>query len=207
MRATRRRSEDRQAELADAALRIIASRGIAALTTRNLANEVGLTSGAIFRHFASLEDLLQAVVARVEAVLESSYPLEKDLSPRARLERFVEARSTAVGSHVGIVRLMLSEQFSLALPEAASARLAENVRKTRTFVLQCLREGQAAGEIRDDVGAGVLALIVLGTMQMLALSPRLPPVVGAGAPEVRRGLFTLLEAPARPRATAGRRTR
>ncbi|MBW2380322.1 MAG: helix-turn-helix transcriptional regulator, partial [Deltaproteobacteria bacterium] len=110
----RRSSEVRQLELTDAALHIIATRGITALSTRSLAEQVGFSSGAIFRHFASLDALLDAVVARVEAVLDSTYP-HRELPAQERLQRFVEARSAAVGDQVGILRLVLSEQFLLAL--------------------------------------------------------------------------------------------
>src|SRR5690606_3451282 len=121
-----------------------ATNGIAALSTRRLAAHVGLSTGAIFKHFASLEALLDAVVARVEAVLESTYPAAT-LPPVERLECFVAARSTAVGKQLGILRLVVSEQFLLALPKDGSARLLASVRKTRAFVLECLREGQDEG--------------------------------------------------------------
>lgn len=186
----RRSSEIRRIELTDAALRIIGTRGIAALSTRTLAEEVRLSSGAMFRHFASLEDLLDAVVARVEAVLDSTYPAGA-LPPRERLERFVEARTAAAGSQIGIPRLVLSEQFLLALPEEASARLSSCVKKTRAFVVECLREGQERGVFRDDVAAAALAAIVMGTMQMLALSPGGPQKPAADT-ALRQGLFTLL---------------
>ncbi|MDM7913906.1 MAG: TetR/AcrR family transcriptional regulator, partial [Candidatus Eisenbacteria bacterium] len=155
--------------MTDAALRIVATKGIAALTTRTLAAEVGLSTGAIFRHFVSLEALLEAVVTRVEAVLESTYPSD-DLPPVERLERFVVARSTAVGQQLGILRLVLSEQFLLALPKSGSERLSACVEQTRSFVLNCLREGQSSGELRGDLPAETLAPIVMGTVQMLALS-------------------------------------
>ena len=128
----RRTSSDRRVELTDAALHIIATRGIAAVSTSSLAAQVGLSTGAIFRHFPSLEALLDAVVARVEAVLESTYP-PSTLPPVERLERFIEARSTAVGNQLGILRLVLSDQFLLALPERGSARLSACVQKTRAF--------------------------------------------------------------------------
>jgi AcrR family transcriptional regulator len=118
MAELRRSTEARQAELIDAALHIIATRGIAALTTRSLAEHVGLTGGAIFRHFASIDALIEAVVGRVESVMESTFP-PSGLPPGERLDRFVEARSTAVGGQVGIMQLMLSEQFLLALRRAA----------------------------------------------------------------------------------------
>lgn len=170
MPALRRSSEQRQVELADAALHLIATKGIAALTTRSLADEVGLTSGAIFKHFESLEVLLEAVVARVEQVLAATYP-PAELEPVERLEAFLEARSTAVGRQLGILRLVLSDQFQLALPRRGSARLSACVTQTRAFVVGCLREGQATGVLRSDLPAETLAPIVMGTIQMLALTP------------------------------------
>lgn len=191
----RRTSEVRQAELTDAALHLIATQGITALSTRNLAAHVGLSTGAIFRHFASLEALLDAVVARVEAVLEATYPAAA-LPPSERLERFIEARSTAVGNQLGILRLVLSDQFLLALPKAGSARLAEAVQRTRAFVLECLREGQRTGELRADLPAETLVPIVMGTIQMLALSTSKAKQRDAEARAVQSSLLALLRSAA-----------
>ena len=181
-------------ELVDAALRIIATRGIAALTTRSLAEQVGLSSGAIFRHFASIEALIEAVVGRVESVMESTFPAA-ELPPGERLDRFVEARSTTVGGQVGIMQLMLSEQFLLALPEGGSARLAACAQRTREFVLACVLEGQAAGEFRADLDATALVVVVMGTIQMLALSTANRRQLGAGSQAVRDALMVLLRPP------------
>ncbi len=170
MGTRRRASEVRQVELTDAALHIIATQGIAALNTRSLAAQVGLSTGAIFRHSASLEALLDAVVARVEAVIASTYP-PRSVPPLERLERFMETRSTAVGDQLGILRLVLSEQFLLALPRGGPERLSASVQQTRAFVLDCLREALPAGEVRADLPVETLAPIVMGTVQMLALTP------------------------------------
>ena len=188
-----RRAEtgQRQTELADAALLIIATRGITALTTRALAEQVGLTSGAIFKHFASLDALLEAVVGRVEAVLDSTFPTDDTMSPLERLEHFIEARTTAVGERVGILRLLLSEQFQLALPKQGAERLSRCVQKTRAFVVTTLREAQDVGEVRADVSAEALGPIVMGTLQMLALTRSR----NGDAAATRDALSTLLSTP------------
>jgi AcrR family transcriptional regulator len=199
----RRTTEVRQVELTDAALHIIATKGIAALSTRSLAAQVGLSTGAIFRHFASLDALLDAVVARVEAVLDATYP-PLSLPPLERLERFMEVRSTAVGNQRGILRLVLSEQFLLALPESGSARLSSCVQKTRAFIVDCLREAQAAGELRGDVPVETLVPIVMGTVQMLALSPSKPRQRKAETRAVMGSLLALLRSPV-PAPTSSRK--
>lgn len=206
MASQRRASEVRQVELTDAALRVVATQGIAALTTRSLAQQVGLSSGAIFRHFASLDDLLDAVVGRVEAVLTASLP-PATLAPVERLERFLEARSTAVGSQLGILRLMLSEQFQLALPRAGAARLGACVDATRGFLAACLRDGQALGVFRADLPVATLVPIVMGTVQMLALSTATAPRRAVDARHVRAGLLALLAPPAVARSPRKPRSR
>jgi AcrR family transcriptional regulator len=199
----RRSSPDRQTELTDAALHIIATRGITALNTRSLAEHVGLSTGAIFRHFVSLDALLDAVVTRVESVLESTYP-PGDLPAGERLARFVEARSTAVGNQVGMLRLVISEQFLLALPEGSSERLARCVQSTREFVMQCLREGQETGEFRADIDASALAVMVMGAVQMLALSTSRTRHLAVETQKVRAGLLALLK-PAEVRRNSRRK--
>jgi AcrR family transcriptional regulator len=175
---------------------IIETRGIAELTTRALAEEVGLTTGAMFRHFDSVDALLEAVVSRVEAVLDATYP-PADLEPCDRLLRFIEMRSSAVGHQRGILRLMLSEQFALALPARGAERLGRCVERTWSFVLGAVREGQQLGSIRADIDARALTVLILGVVQTLALGhggplPRIGPKAGS---LVREGLSRMLGAP------------
>ena len=167
-RPTARRSHgERREEIVDAALRIIAGGGIAALTVATLAEEVGVTGGALYRHFPSTDAILEAVAERVSGLLDSSLP-DETLPPLERLELFVQARSTAASGHPGVLRLMLSEQVTLAMPERAVTRLRASVRKTWDAIERALSNGQAEGTVRDDLPAAALVPVVIGTVQVLA---------------------------------------
>ncbi len=194
MAMERRSTEHRRAEIADAALRLIATRGIAELTTRLVAEAVGLTTGALFRHFGSIDEILCAVVDRVEQLLRSTYP-PADLPPVERLERFVDARAATVGENVGILRLVLSEQFALALPREAAMKLQGAVMESRAFLKRALEEGQERGEIRDDVTPDVLTTVVMGTIQVAAFDAARGAPGSPGRSGVRAGLLRLLAAP------------
>lgn len=204
MGAVRRTSEVRQAELTDSALHIIATKGIAALNTRSLAQQVGLSSGAIFRHFPSIDALLDAVVSRVEALLESTLP-DASLPPVERLALFIETRSAAVGDQLGILRLVLSDQFLLALPHDGAGRLTHCVQTTRKFLQDCLREGQTSGALRSDLSVETLVPIVMGTVQMMALSGAKGAQRRAEASAVLHGLLTLLRHPSPAASTVKKR--
>ncbi|MBI5497842.1 MAG: TetR/AcrR family transcriptional regulator [Deltaproteobacteria bacterium] len=192
MSTTRRPTAQRREEIADAALRIIENHGIVALTTSSLARAVGLTTGALFRHFDSTEAILEAVAERVETLLRATLP-DADLPPRVRLERFLDARSAVAGKHAGILRLMTSEQFTLALPPGAKRRLRAAVAETRALVTRTLADGQAEGAFRDDQPADALAVIVLGTLKMLAFAAAVGGAPEAQSARVRATLRALLE--------------
>lgn len=170
MASTVRRSHDeRRAEIADAALRIIATRGIAALTVATLAQELGLTGGALYRHFDSTDEILVAVAKRAVELVDATVP-PSDLPPLDWLERFVESRAMTVGGHPGLARLLVSDQLAMALPPEAVEHVQGAVRRTFASIEQALRRGQQAGDVRDDVDARDLVPIVAGTVQLLALA-------------------------------------
>lgn len=179
----------KQIEIADAALKVIGERGIAALTTASLAQELGVSSGAPFRHFASRDDILEAAAQRVAAMVEASYP-DPSLGPLERLRALFVARVETVGHRAGVARFIFSDQFALAMPPVAVARMLDLVRGTRAFVLQALEEGMASGEIRKDLPAGALLPIVMGSLQHLVFLTALPP--GLGRPPKAADLFANL---------------
>jgi AcrR family transcriptional regulator len=156
----------KRAEIAEAALRLIETRGIAALTTSSLAGELGVSSGAPFRHFANREEILEAVVLRVEELILGTFPPETD-PPLERLLALLRARARVVGGHRGIGRLMFSEQFALALPETAAIRLRTVVARTRAFLLRALDEGQREGTVRADLSPEALLTVTFGMLMHL----------------------------------------
>lgn len=172
MPTIRLKSETRRAQLTDAALRLILAQGVGALNTRSLARDQGLSSGALFRHFKTMDQVLEAVVQRMVLRITATFPAPAS-PPLQRLTDFVEARSLAVGDGTGYLQLVLSEQFRLALPPAASAKLKQLMTRSQRFVLQSVRQGQRDGSVRRDLPAADLALVVMGLIQMLALSKSL----------------------------------
>ena len=163
----------KQTEIADAALKIIGERGIAALTTASLAQELGVSSGAPFRHFESRDEILEAATQRVADMVANTYP-KALLPPLERLQAFFLARVQTVGQRAGVARFIFSEQFALALPPAAAERMLDLVRGTRAFVLKALEEGIERGEIRKYLPPKALLPIVLGSLQHLVFLNALP---------------------------------
>jgi AcrR family transcriptional regulator len=158
----------RQTDIADAILRVAGREGIGALTMERLGREVGVTSGALFRHFPSRTAMLNEAAQRAAALLDTTFP-PTDLPPLERLRQFLMARSRLAAAHPGIPQLVFSEQFGKALPPRGGRAVRAVVLRTRDFVVEALREAGARGEVRRDVPAEELALTVMGAIFARAL--------------------------------------
>jgi len=62
-------TETRQIQIKKAVLDIIADDGLAKLTTRNLAKRVGVSEGAIFRHFKNKKEIILSIIDDVRSQL------------------------------------------------------------------------------------------------------------------------------------------
>jgi AcrR family transcriptional regulator len=182
----------KRTEIADAALHIIGTQGIAELTMANLAKELGVSNGAPFRHFKSRDEILEAVARRVEELVGETFP-DPDLPPLERLAGLFRARTEILGKEAGIARLIFSDQFTKALPPGAALHIHGLVKRTRTYLLQALREASEAGLIRRDLSPDELLVPVIGTLQHLGFLTALAPEgTNPRRPDPARVLATLL---------------
>jgi AcrR family transcriptional regulator len=199
-----RDGQARQAEIADAILRVVGREGIAALTMERLGREMGLTSGALFRHFPTRAAMLNEAARRAVALLEATFP-PASLPPLERLRQFLTARSALAAQHPGLPQLVFSEQFGKALPPKGARALRGVVLRTRDFLAEALAEAARGGELRDDLPPEELALVVLGSLLARALlSTFVPEAAGRQADREAAvdGLLRLLA----PVAPSGRRS-
>ena len=104
---------------------------------------------------------------RASELLGATFPPDA-LPARERLRRFAEARLDLIGERAGILRLVLSEQFVLALPPEAASVLRSAVHDTHAFVARTLVEAQRDGSVRSDVPPDGLAMLFMGALQVTA---------------------------------------
>jgi AcrR family transcriptional regulator len=166
----RKPSVERREEIAAAALRLIGERGRTAMTTANLASELGLSSGALFRHFATLDDVLRGAVALGIRRIEATFP-DETLPPLERLLALARRRVQVLGRDPGLAWLVRSDEVHLTLPEDALAELRRLVARSKRFLLGAIREGTAEGSIRDDIEPEILLVPVMGTIHALIGMP------------------------------------
>lgn len=104
-------SEDRQSEIIRVAVELAAEKDVSSVTTQDMAEAMQLTQGAIFRHFASKDEIWLAVMHWIQkslmAVLSKAAANASD--PLDAIERMFLAHVSFISKHPAIPRILFSE--------------------------------------------------------------------------------------------------
>lgn len=160
----RKSSEVRQREIIDAAMKILTTEGARQFTADRLGAMVGLASGSIFRHFGSMDDILDGIVDRIEEIIFADFPPKAD-NPLESLRLFFEARVNAITEHPQVSKLL---QTSILIPnsngELREKRLNEFKLRSRRFIADCLKRAKAEGLLNRDISYEESSVLVLGSI-------------------------------------------
>ncbi len=175
MTQIRATTESRQRQIVEAARKIIATRGMEAFTVREIAREVGISDGDIYRHFASKKDILMLLIDDVEKTLleaveratsEKSEPLES-------LENVLKAHLSYVEQRRGVSLIVISETVRLA-DKDLRRRMFDVVNGYLNRIEELLARGVKSGQISRNIDLGTAALtffaLVHATVTLWALS-------------------------------------
>jgi TetR/AcrR family transcriptional regulator len=188
-------TEIRQAGLVEAALLLAAQRSPADITTTDLALAVGITQGAVFRHFSSKEAIWLAVLdwtadtlmARLEAaaaIAKTAGPT--DPAPLAALRAVFMTHVNFVMEHPGVPRVIFQE-LQHAQDSALKARVRALMQRYRGLVTGLLEQADAQDLLTREVDLNAAAVLFMGSVQGLVMQSMLSGQVaamGALAPEV-----------------------
>jgi AcrR family transcriptional regulator len=163
----RRNASQRRSEIADAALRVLATQGLGRFTAASLAAEVGVSDAALFRHFASMDEIVLGAIDRAGAILFESFP-PAAADPIERLGLFFRHRAEVIASSPGVARVIMSDDLAYAAPAAGVAKVTEFRRKSVGFIRQCLSEAAERGLLAANLPPQAALLVVLGSIMALA---------------------------------------
>jgi len=158
---------ERQSQIVDVAMRIIATQGARRFTVQVLATEVGVTGGAIYRHFESMEAIVDAIVERIGHLLFDDFP-PNAIDPIERLRLFVLNRAQTIRSNPHVSRLLLSDNLSQACGAEYAERLEEFKRRTQRFIVSCLSEAAETGTLAADVSPEIGVAVVIGAVHAVS---------------------------------------
>lgn len=170
MPGRRLRSGQRKQEIVAAVLALARERGPDAITTQAIAERIGVTQAAVFRHFPDKEAIWLAVFAWVREALGAVFDaaVAKGGPPLARLERAFVAHVAFVAANPGVPRVLFHE---LQYPGDSAVRVEVRtmVAAYRRRIVTLVREAKAAGALAQDLDVALAPVLFIGAVQGLVI--------------------------------------
>jgi AcrR family transcriptional regulator len=163
-------TEERQGEIVTAALRLARDVSPALITTAEIAALVGVSQGALFKHFPSKDAIWQAAMVwiRTELLLRLHQAAESGATPLAALAAIFNTHVGFVASHPGVPRLIFHE-----LQKPSDSSIKQEVRALlqtyRQLLLRLLEAGVKCGELDARLDHEAAATVFVGLVQGLVM--------------------------------------
>lgn len=162
--------EARREQIVEAALELMGKQGAAGLNMAVLARRIGVAPSAIYRHFASKDQILDGVLELLRKRLIGNVSIVRSQAadPLDQLKRLLILHLRLILEHRALPRIIFSGDIYSSSPE----------RKEKTFgivesylqeVAEIIREGQKGGRIRPELAPEILSIVFLGLIQPVAI--------------------------------------
>ncbi len=192
---SRQPTEIRQGGLVEAALQLAAQRSPADITTGDLAQAVGITQGAVFRHFASKQAIWLAVMEWTTETLMTrlhTAAVEAELaapSPLAALQAVYKAHVDFVVAYPGVPRVIFQE-LQHAHDSALKASVRSLLQQYRALLIGLLQRARDQRLLKPGTDLQDAAVLFIGSVQGLVMQALISGDVVAMAAQAP-GVFTI----------------
>ncbi len=140
------------------------------ITTARISEAMGLSTGALFRHFPDKDALWEAVLLRATSRLDAAFARCESGgdSPLLVLQEIFNAHLNFIIEHPGAPRLLFSE---LQRPDDTAAKrvVREFLGRHADRIRSHLDDGRTSGEIRPDLDSQAAATLFIGCIQGLVM--------------------------------------
>lgn len=157
----------RQQEIIETALGLINENGIQSLTIKNLSKKLGITEPAIYRHF---ENKIQILVTILDLMKQNSNDifhseLKSEESSIQKIEQLFKKHFRAFSEMPSLASVVFSEEM-FRNEKILIEKISELIEHNNKILLTILKEGQLNNELRNDIDANHLAIIIMGALRL-----------------------------------------
>ncbi|WP_297098960.1 TetR/AcrR family transcriptional regulator [uncultured Draconibacterium sp.] len=158
---------DRQQQIIDVSLELISENGIQGLTIKNLAKKIGFSESAIYRHYENKIEILVAILNYFKENTEHIFvtELKSDEDTITKIQNLFINQFRIFTKSPSFLAVIFSEEL-FRNETILSERVAEIMNNNLDTLTQIIRIGQNKGELRNDIEASHLALVVMGALRL-----------------------------------------
>ncbi len=164
----RKKAGERRREIVSAAIELAAEIGPDRVSAARLAERVGLSQPAIFRHFASMDALWLAVGQEIVGQVAPPPEALKGAPPEVQLAGLVRRHLGHVAARPAITAILFSSELH-GRNEALRAHFERMIRAREAAFARLIAAAMEAGRLEPGMGAQDAAALILAQIQGLAM--------------------------------------
>ena len=162
----------RREQILKVVLNLIATRGAQALSMAAVARRVGVVPSALYRHFKSKDEILDAAIEQFQQMVLHHFKTVVDSTPQSleQLRRLLMRQVGMIRENeiLALPRIVFSEDLYVSRPQRKS-KVYAMVSAHLSRLSDLVRRGQARGEIRSDLDPVTAARMFLALIQSAAI--------------------------------------
>jgi len=158
---------DRQQQIVETAIKLIADKGIQNLTTKNLAKEIGISEPALYRHFSNKLEILKAVITNFQIKMKPALEkLKESISSIDKIKSFILEHLKIISQNPDFAKVIFSEA-NFQNEENLILKMNNIMNQSHKILETVVQFGQSNNEIRNDVSSLSIVRIIIGSMRLL----------------------------------------
>ena len=162
----RKSRKERRTEIAAAALRVVGQHGFQGATMARIADQLGISAPALYKHFPSRAEILEAALAQLE---QPAFSPPDSFGARGAIDRIrllVACQIPAGAGHRESEVAALLQLVAASGGSGVKEQLARRQRETMQEFVDILKDGQLQGSVRQDIDTVVVAWNLVGLTWM-----------------------------------------
>jgi len=158
---------ERQQEIINVSIELIAESGIQSLTIKNLAKKIGFAESAIYRHYENKVQILLAILDFFRQSTEHLFTNQLNSTDNAivRIENLFQNHFNKFSVSPSLVSVIFSEEIFRNEVELTE-KVKEIMSRNATILTAIIETGQKNDEIRTDIEASHLSVMIMGSLRM-----------------------------------------
>ncbi|MBT3996654.1 MAG: TetR/AcrR family transcriptional regulator, partial [Candidatus Marinimicrobia bacterium] len=144
---------DRQNQIIQESIQLIADKGIQGLTIKNISKAIGISEPAIYRHFENKDDIILAIISTMKQTTEEELSHVDENNPTIdKIKKMIQGHTNRFIKNPSLTAIIFSEEIFnnnsiLAKPIRIMMKLNQNK------LIAMIEKGQASGDVRVDIQA------------------------------------------------------
>lgn len=164
-------TSNRKRQIMKEATKIVSTHGLNSLTMSLLAKNVGVTEGAIYRHFSCKNELIKEILNDIfiETTNQIIEVTSQNLSSTDKLDLILRNQLSSFTKHPSEANILFSDEYFLTNRDT-KILIYSIINTVQLYLQEIFEEGKIKGEFKSSLEARHTSMMFLGMIRMLVLN-------------------------------------